>query len=221
MEVPRLGVQLELLLPPYTTATATPTWDLSLVFHLQHSSLQCQILNPLREARDRTYVLMDTSQIAPHPRWMPLITWSSQAKDQIRAEDLSTSCGNARSPTHCAGLGIKPVSWYSLGAAALLVVSSGWNPLLTGSPSWASRIGRAKAFCAQAPAMPPEPARPLSAEAPLHRLPKTSFWELHPPKGNSLRAANHRPNAPRIRKAKQAVFTPGPNAAWLRIPALA
>ena len=130
MEVPRLGVQLELLLPPYTTATATPTWDLSLVFHLQHSSLQCQILNPLREARDRTYVLMDTSQIAPHPRWMPLITWSSQAKDQIRAEDLSTSCGNARSPTHCAGLGIKPVSWCSQDAAG--PVAPQWE-LLGGS----------------------------------------------------------------------------------------
>ena len=29
------------------------------------------------------------------------------------------------------------------------------NPLPSGSPSWGSRIGRAKAFCAQSPAMPP------------------------------------------------------------------
>ena len=36
MEVPRLGVKLELQLPAYTTATATQ--DLSHVFDLHHSS---------------------------------------------------------------------------------------------------------------------------------------------------------------------------------------
>ena len=51
-EVPRLGVQLELQLPPYTTATATA--DLSHVCDLHHSLWQCQILNLLSEARDRT-----------------------------------------------------------------------------------------------------------------------------------------------------------------------
>ena len=61
MEVPRLGVKSELQLPAYTTATATQ--DLSSICDLHHSSWQCQILNPLSEARDRTYVLMDTSQI--------------------------------------------------------------------------------------------------------------------------------------------------------------
>ena len=61
-----------------------------------------------------------------------------------------------------------------------------------------------------APAMPLEPARPLSAEAPLHRRPKTSFWELHSAKGNTPPAANHSPNAPRIQRATQAVFAPGP-----------
>ena len=43
----------------------------------------------------------------------------------------------------------------SLGPAALLGVSGTRNPLLTCSPSWGSRIGCAKAFCAQSPAMPP------------------------------------------------------------------
>ena len=81
----------------------------------------------------------------------------------------------------------------SLGPAALLGVSCTRITLHTGSPSWGSRIGSAKAVCAQAPAMPPEPARPLSAEAPSQRRPKTSFWELHPAKGNSPRAANHNP----------------------------
>ena len=59
MEVPRLGVQLELQLPAYTTATATR--DPSLVFDLYHSSRQCLILNPLSDARDRTHILTDAS----------------------------------------------------------------------------------------------------------------------------------------------------------------
>ena len=60
MEVPRLGVESELKLPAYTTATATR--DLSRAYDLHHSSRQCQN-NPLSEARDRTRVLMDASQV--------------------------------------------------------------------------------------------------------------------------------------------------------------
>ena len=59
--VPRLRVETELQLPAYATVTAMP--DLSCVFHLQHSSLQCQILNPLNKAREQTYILMITSQV--------------------------------------------------------------------------------------------------------------------------------------------------------------
>ena len=61
MEVPRLGVQSELQLSAYTTATAT--WDPSCICDLYHSSQQHPILNPPSEARDRTCVLMDPSQI--------------------------------------------------------------------------------------------------------------------------------------------------------------
>ena len=49
MEVPKLGVKLELQLPAYTTATATP--DLSRVCDLHHGSQQRRILNLLSEAR--------------------------------------------------------------------------------------------------------------------------------------------------------------------------
>ena len=59
MEVPRLGVESELQLPAYTTATAMQ--DLSRIFNLHHSSRQHQILNPLRKARDWTHILVDTS----------------------------------------------------------------------------------------------------------------------------------------------------------------
>jgi len=56
MEVPRLGVLSELQ-PPATT-TAIGTQDLSHICELYHSSQQCQILNPLSEARGQTHVLI-------------------------------------------------------------------------------------------------------------------------------------------------------------------
>ena len=61
MEGPRLGVELELQLPVYTTAMAMQ--DLSFICDLHHSSQQCQILNPLSEARNRTCNLIAPSQI--------------------------------------------------------------------------------------------------------------------------------------------------------------
>ena len=52
MEVPRLGVELELQMPAYTTASATP--DPSYIPGHAGS------FNPLSEARDQTHILMDT-----------------------------------------------------------------------------------------------------------------------------------------------------------------
>ena len=60
MEVPRLGVESELQLLAYTTVTAT--WDLGHICDLHYSSRQCQILNPLSEAREGTHILMEASQ---------------------------------------------------------------------------------------------------------------------------------------------------------------
>ena len=64
VEVPRLGVESELQLPACTTATAMP--DPSCICDLHRSSWQHRILNPLSRARDRTCILMDTSQVL-HP----------------------------------------------------------------------------------------------------------------------------------------------------------
>ena len=61
MEIPRLGVESELLLLAYTTVTATQ--DLSLVCDLHHSLCQHQILNPLSKARDQTRNLIDPNRI--------------------------------------------------------------------------------------------------------------------------------------------------------------
>ena len=61
MEVPRLGVESELYLPAYTTATATG--NLSCICNLHHSSQQRQIPDPPTKAPDRTHILMDTHWI--------------------------------------------------------------------------------------------------------------------------------------------------------------
>ena len=50
METSRLGVKSELQPLAYTTASPMP--DLSLIYNLHHSSRQCRISDPLREARD-------------------------------------------------------------------------------------------------------------------------------------------------------------------------
>ena len=61
MEIPRLGVESELQLPFYATATAMQ--DPSHICDLYHSSQQCWIPNPLSEAGDRTLILMDARWI--------------------------------------------------------------------------------------------------------------------------------------------------------------
>ena len=50
MDIPRLGVKLELQL------LATAMQDLSCVCDLHHSSWQCWVLNALNKARDQTHI---------------------------------------------------------------------------------------------------------------------------------------------------------------------
>ena len=52
--------------PIGAAAYATATSDPSCVCDLYHNSWQCQFLNPLSKARDRTHILMDTSQVCYH-----------------------------------------------------------------------------------------------------------------------------------------------------------
>ena len=56
MEVPRLWGPIRATASSLATATATP--DPSSICDLHHSPRQCQILNPLSEARDQTCKLM-------------------------------------------------------------------------------------------------------------------------------------------------------------------
>ena len=64
MEVPRLGIELELQLLTY--AIATETWDPGHVCDLRHSSQQCRIPYPLSEAKDLTHILLDAGWICFH-----------------------------------------------------------------------------------------------------------------------------------------------------------
>ena len=64
MEVPWLGVELELHLLATATGTAMP--DPSRICDLHCSSQQCQVLNPLSRDRDQTCILMDTGQVHYH-----------------------------------------------------------------------------------------------------------------------------------------------------------
>ena len=64
MEVNGLEVESELPLLTHATAIATP--DLSGICDLPHCLWQCQILNPLSRARNRTHILRDTSQYLTH-----------------------------------------------------------------------------------------------------------------------------------------------------------
>ena len=64
MEVSRLGVELELQLLAYATATAIS--DLSRICDLYHSSWQRWILNLLSKTRDQTCILLDASWVHYH-----------------------------------------------------------------------------------------------------------------------------------------------------------
>ena len=61
MEVPGLGVESELQLLVYTTATVTP--DPNHICDLCCSLWQCWMLNPLSETRDWTLILVDISWV--------------------------------------------------------------------------------------------------------------------------------------------------------------
>ena len=61
MEIPRLGVRSELLLPAYARATAMP--DPSRICNLHGNVRQHRILHPPSKARDQTRNLMVPSQI--------------------------------------------------------------------------------------------------------------------------------------------------------------
>ena len=93
MEVPRLvGVELELQLSAFTTATATR--DLSRICNLHHSSWQSQILDPLSEARDQTHIPVDTSWVCLRwatmgsPKKNTFLVWLCWVKMMPHAEAL-------------------------------------------------------------------------------------------------------------------------------------
>ena len=93
MEIPRLGVELELQLLAYVTVRAMP--DPSYVCDPHHDSRQHRILNPVREARDRTHNLMVLSQIRFHCTTMG--TPPLKKKNEIHTY-VQPNISNYRSP---------------------------------------------------------------------------------------------------------------------------
>ena len=87
MEAPRLGVEWELQLPAYTTATATA--DPSHIQNLHNSLWQHQILNPLSEARHQTSILMDTSQVLNLLSHGNASLWIFRGKSLLSRQDHS------------------------------------------------------------------------------------------------------------------------------------
>ena len=61
MEVPRLGVKLQLQLPAYTTATATPNLSMSATNTIAHGNAGS--FNPMNKAGDQTCIFIDTSHV--------------------------------------------------------------------------------------------------------------------------------------------------------------
>ena len=94
MEVPRLGVQSELQLPTYTAATATR--DLSCIFNLRHSSWQCQILNSLSKARDRTRNLVGFVSATPRQELQWLCFKKEEKKNLKVKEEFGLSLNHLR-----------------------------------------------------------------------------------------------------------------------------
>ena len=106
MEVLRLGIESELQLPAYTTATAT--CNLSHVCDLYPTSWQHQILNPLSEARGGTCILMDTSRnLSTVPQWelpcahflsihsLPYRPWSSKNTNLMVLSPYLVRCNSS------------------------------------------------------------------------------------------------------------------------------
>ena len=70
MGVPRLGVESELQMPAYATATAK--WDPSHICDPHHSSQQHQIPDLLSQGRDSNRLLRDTvGFVSTAPQWKP------------------------------------------------------------------------------------------------------------------------------------------------------
>ena len=126
MEVPRIGVESELQLPAYTTATSTP--DPSRIFDVHHNSHQHQVINPLSNARDWSCIpWMLVRVISAEPRQellfclfraTPTTYGSSQARGPIGAEaaSLQHRHSNTTSFFHWVRAGIEPESsWILVG----------------------------------------------------------------------------------------------------------
>ena len=104
MEVPTLGVELELQQPSYVKASAM--WNPIHIHDLHRSSWQHQIPNSLSKARDRTHLLTGTSHIRFHcttrgtPNSHMLMSIRSQkTQDRGWCRNMEEPCDNSPYPS--------------------------------------------------------------------------------------------------------------------------
>ena len=115
VEVPRVGVSLELQLPAYATATAMP--DPSHICDLHHRLWQHRILNPLNKARDRTPILMDPSRVlnplSHHGNsecCFNILTWAVALWNVKSTKNKMNSYGHQPFPQHLSCLILIPLN---------------------------------------------------------------------------------------------------------------
>ena len=96
MKVPRLGVESELQLLAYTTATAT--LDPSCVCDPCCSLQQCQILSPLIKARDQTHILRETISVS-YTHWAT--RWTLQIQQELFKKSPAPTFVQLQSIFHC------------------------------------------------------------------------------------------------------------------------
>ena len=104
-----LGGQIGSAAAVYTTATATP--DLSCICNLHCSLQQGRIPNPLSEARDRIFILPETSDPPPtEPQWeLPKLVF-----ERIIYAIVKNSKGRSSLVAHQVEGSVSPLLWLRL-----------------------------------------------------------------------------------------------------------
>ena len=91
MEFPRLGVESELQLPAYATATAMPNPSCVCVLH--HSSQQCWIFNPLSKAMSSWILVRFVNAVSLHFAYIFLTLCSQSLGIQPMSRYTRLCCG--------------------------------------------------------------------------------------------------------------------------------
>lgn len=102
---------LEIALDTLQMLLTSSIWD-SGVRPKVSSSFPLRRVNMINSDWDISWHIVDARFFFFCHFWPPHGTWNSKARDQGHSRDLSLTCANAGSLTHCAGPRIKTASWW-------------------------------------------------------------------------------------------------------------